>query len=207
MIIWGWRGVTSSTGQGVFHCPQCNSRRDYDKKRVQRYFTLYFIPLLPLNELSRYVECRSCRGTYREEVLQYDPQARQQEMQAEFRRAVRRVMVLMMMADGEVADSEKKLMSKVHQQLLGKPLGEAELQSEIAAVSREKTPIADYLARVEPYLNNAGKEIVVKAAFLVAAADGQFQDGERKLLADVARALQMTPAHLTGIINEFAQPN
>jgi hypothetical protein len=69
VIIWGSRGLTSILDKGTFYCPQCNERRDYKLKQVRPFFTLFFIPIFPIGAAQRYVECKGCRGTFREEVL------------------------------------------------------------------------------------------------------------------------------------------
>jgi hypothetical protein len=69
LIIFGRRAVTGSLGTGSFDCPRCGTTRLYEHKRVRRFFTLYFIPLIPLATLGEYVECEGCRGTYKMEVL------------------------------------------------------------------------------------------------------------------------------------------
>lgn len=63
MIIWGWRSVTSTASRGEFYCPQCQGYMAYAEKSVRRFFTLYFIPLIPLNSLGEYIECESCKET------------------------------------------------------------------------------------------------------------------------------------------------
>jgi len=69
LIIFGSRSVTGSKGTGSFDCPRCGTNRPYDHKRVRRFFTLYFIPLIPLSTLGEYIECGGCGGTYKPEVL------------------------------------------------------------------------------------------------------------------------------------------
>ena len=69
-IIWGTRGVTTSKGSGRFVCPSCGADRDYTLKQVRRFFTLYFIPIIPLGLLGTYVECRTCGGTFKDSVLE-----------------------------------------------------------------------------------------------------------------------------------------
>ncbi len=68
-IIWGTRGVTTSKGSGRFVCPACGADRSYTLKQVRRFFTLYFIPLIPLGILGTYVECQTCGGTFKPTVL------------------------------------------------------------------------------------------------------------------------------------------
>jgi hypothetical protein len=69
LIIFGSRSVTGSKGTGSFHCPRCGPDQPYDHKRVRRFFTLYFIPLIPLGTIGEYIECGRCAGTYKPEVL------------------------------------------------------------------------------------------------------------------------------------------
>jgi hypothetical protein len=73
IIIWGSRGLTKNLEQGEFYCPGCDSQRDYHLRQVREFFTLYFIPLFPVGKAQRYIECDTCKGTYKEEVLTMEP--------------------------------------------------------------------------------------------------------------------------------------
>src|SRR5262245_11435130 len=64
MLIYGYRNRTIEQGTGIFQCPNCRDQRAYTRKKVVRYFTLFFIPLFPLGTLSEYIECQLCRRTY-----------------------------------------------------------------------------------------------------------------------------------------------
>lgn len=74
LIIFGTKGVTSTVGSGPFWCPSCNMQQYYQHKKVRRYFTLYWIPLIPLDTLGEYIECGTCGGTFQQQVLSYNPQ-------------------------------------------------------------------------------------------------------------------------------------
>lgn len=202
MIIFGTRGVTYSSDKGQFTCPSCRQTQDYKKKRVRRFFTLYFIPLIPLDQLGEYVECQLCRGTYNLEVLDYDPHVQSSGIESEYQRAIKRVMVQMMLADGHVDDQEIETIREVYQKLSGAPLSREEVEGEIHDAKGEGRTVVDYLSRLSGQLNAHGKEMVVKAALLVAAADGEFQPEEQDFVAQVGSALDMSSAHLRGIVDE-----
>ena len=201
LIIFGTRGVTYSTGRGEFHCPGCDARRPYEHKRVRRFFTLYFIPIIPLDVLGEYVECQHCRDTYKPNVLSYDPTSGKKLFEAEFHAAVKRVMVLMMMADGKVDAEEIETIRQVFGKLSKREVTQAEVDAEVNAARSEGHGLRQYLASVSGNLNDAGKELVVQAAFFVAAADGKVTDEETALLAELASALEMSPAHFRGAID------
>lgn len=202
MIIFGTRGVTSTRERGRFHCPSCLGEKPYAHKGVRRFFTLYFIPVIPLNQLGEYVECGSCKGTYRTEVLDLDPASQQRDFEAEFATAVRRVMAIMALADGTVDDEEIVAMAKVAADLTGAAVADAAMRAEVEAARREARPLADYLESTAPLLNERGKEQVLRAAIAVAAADGHVDASERDLLAEVGRELDMAPAHFKGVLQE-----
>lgn len=205
MIIFGTRGVTYSAGSGDFHCPECRTRLPYSHKRIRRFFTLYFIPVIPLDLHGEYIECQRCRGTYRLDVLNFDPQAEATQFEAEFHRAVKRVMVQMMLADGEVDEEEIEAIRNIYGQLTNAEISADEVRVAISQVRRDRQDISTSLARCAGYLNDNGKEMVVKAAFLVAAADGEFHEEEKALLAEVGQSLGMTAAHFNGVINSMRE--
>lgn len=203
MIIYGTRGVTTTPDTGAFHCPRCGPETAFKQKRVRRFFTLYFIPVIPLGALGEYVECQQCRNTYDVEVLKYDPNAGAEEFRAQFEQAVQQVMILMTLADGVVDDAEIAAMASIFQQLSGRVIAEEDLRREVDAAARDPRPVDDYLKEFGALLNNESKEIVIKAMFLIAATDGDFDESEIKLLTEAAEAMEMSKAHLNGIIAEM----
>lgn len=70
-IIFGTSNRTKTVGSGSFYCPQCDDSRTYEKKAVNQYFALFFIPLIKIKELQSYVECQHCHNTYSEAVFNY----------------------------------------------------------------------------------------------------------------------------------------
>jgi tellurite resistance protein len=204
LIIFGTRGVTYTTTHGEFHCPGCDGRHEYHHKRVRRFFTLYFIPVIPLDVLGEYIECQNCKDTYKLNVLSYDPSAGRKEFQAEFHNAVKRVMVMMMMADGRIDDEEVETIRLVFGKLSDREVTKEEVDAEVTSVEKAQTEgigLRQYLNNVSATLNDSGKELVVKAAFFVAAADGKITEEETALLAELAGALEMTPTHFKGVID------
>ena len=203
LIIFGTRGVTYSADKGEFDCPVCNGRSAYNHKRVRRFFTLYFIPVIPLDMLGEYVECGGCAGTFKPEILELAaaPDGQPQgSFEAEFHHAMKRVMVLMMLADGVIEMSEIQSIQDIYQRLAGKDLTEADIRTEAVIAQEEGLSVHDYLGRLLGSLNDSGKEMVVKAAYMVAASDGDIPEEEMQLLRDVGKALEMTDAHFNGVL-------
>ena len=103
MIIFGMQGSTRTLESGAFYCPECDGERSYKRKSVRQNVSLFFVPVIPLAEKGQYIECQSCEGTFREEVLDYRPGPSESDIEAEFKRGTRMIMVLMMAADGKIA--------------------------------------------------------------------------------------------------------
>jgi uncharacterized tellurite resistance protein B-like protein len=205
MIIFGTRGVTTTPERGSFHCPECEGQQ-FRRRRVRRFFTLYFIPVIPLDKLGEYIECESCRSTYKDSVLDYKPGAGADiNVEAEFLIGIKRTMALMVIADGQVDDDEIEVMRKVFAKVAGREVSEDDIRAEVLEARADGLEVGAYLKDMAPFLNGDGKEMIIKAAFMVAAADGHFDDSEMALLASAAKALDMSSAHLKGIIAEMSE--
>jgi tellurite resistance protein len=202
LIIFGTRGVTYGSEGGQFYCPDCDGEKPYLHRKVRRFFTLYFIPLIPLDLLGEYIECQTCTSTYKPSVLAFDPKASQKREEAEFRQAMRRVLVLMMLADGVVEDSEIEAIQGILGKLENRTVERSEIESELAKAKSAPGDLSVYCKSMAGSLNDAGREMVVRAALLVATADGKFDDSERDALAKMATALNLSRAHYAGIVNE-----
>ena len=69
LIIWGMRVFYRTIGQGVFHCKRCGGDRRYRLRRGRRFFTLFFIPVIPLNKAGEHVQCLTCKTRYHTSAL------------------------------------------------------------------------------------------------------------------------------------------
>ena len=203
MIIWGSSGITSTKAKGETHCPACAGAMPYQHKKVRRFFTLYFIPLIPLETVSEYVECQSCKGTFHMDILGYDPEEEKQAIQAEFHRGVKGVMVRMMLADGVIDDEEVQTVCRIYGDLTGTQIYAAGVHEEASKVREGNVDMGAFLAAIAGMINDHGKEMIVKAAYLIAAADSEIQEEEKDMLGQVAAALGMTSAHFNGVIDSI----
>ncbi len=60
IILFGWKVRWTTAGGGTFHCPVEGAARSYELREGRRWFTLFFIPLVPLKRLGRQVRCQGC---------------------------------------------------------------------------------------------------------------------------------------------------
>jgi tellurite resistance protein len=202
IIIYGTRGMTSVGGMGQFHCPSCGQSA-YQHKKVRRWFTFFFIPMIPLDLAGEYVECGKCFGTYDLEILSYDPAAEQAEFEAVFHTAIRRTMVKMCLADGVVDPEEVTVIREIYAKLAGVEISEEDVREEIAEAMTDTRTVQQYLKDGIGMFNLHAKELIVKAAFFVAAADGEFQVEEQKLLNNIGAALQMSKDQFQAVMERL----
>ncbi len=202
MIIFGTRGIRSTIKEGQFNCPQCEQSMPYRHRKVTKFFTLYFIPIIPLGSAGEYVECGSCKGTFIPRVLNNNS-SNKEEFMAVYEKAIKHSMVLIMLADGEIDENEKTQVLKIINKFGHKDISMSQLEEYIDQVKREKEDVTTYLKKVGPSLNEHGKESVIKCALSVAAADNQVDKSELDMIAKMAQAMEMSSSHFKGIINEL----
>ena len=59
MIITGHRSRSKVMGQLSFTCQKCQQKTYHEVTRVQRHFTLFWIPIIPLAKLTT-TRCNNC---------------------------------------------------------------------------------------------------------------------------------------------------
>jgi len=77
LIICGIRVFFHIIGQGVFYCQRCGAERPYRRRSGRKFFTLFFVPVIPLNKVGQHVQCTTCRTRFHPGVLTLSPAAEQ----------------------------------------------------------------------------------------------------------------------------------
>lgn len=203
MIIFGVKGVNNTIAQGVFSCPQCDTQQPYKHLQVNRFYTLFFIPVIPLGRLGDYVECQACKGTFVSTILDQNDPAAADPFLAEYEKAIRHTMVLIMLADGKIDENEMPAVHEIINKFTHNAITLPELEHYVQQVEKHPEDIATYLKRVSPSLNTHGKEIILKCAVTVALADGSMDASEYALIQKMAQTMEITPTHLKNILKEL----
>jgi len=201
MIIFGTRGIKFTIKSGNFHCPQCNQSRPYKHIKVRRFFTLYFIPLIPLGKAGEYVECRSCKYTFMPRVINNN--SKNDELISAYEKAIRHATILILLTHGVICEAEKNKVLKVINKFSKNDLSMPELETYIDVVKKEKEDVTTYLKKISPSLNAYGKEGVIKCALSVVTSDRGIGRLELNLVFQMGKSMKMTSSHLKGIFSEL----
>jgi len=62
LIIFGLRVFYRTIAQGTLYCRRCGGDRQHRRRAGRRCFTLFFIPVIPLNSVGEHVRCTTCRA-------------------------------------------------------------------------------------------------------------------------------------------------
>lgn len=64
LVIFGTKTVGKTIKSGTFHCDRCNCERNYILKQNKNFFSLFFIPIIPLKNVGDTLECTFCKTAY-----------------------------------------------------------------------------------------------------------------------------------------------
>lgn len=200
MIIFGTRGVELKGKPGDFFCPECNQDRVYRRITVRRFFTLYFIPLIPLDLLHEAAQCQTCRNSYRMSVLQYDPRAEREAQRIELRNTFRTILTQFAGMSTRRDSAFLQTIADLYTEFDGGTLTTEEIAEDLK-VSRKDLELET--SRIRPHLSDPGRETVVRCAYRAAAADGDMTQAKEDALAALAQGLGMTQAHYRGVVSDI----
>jgi len=202
MIIWGTYVTKKVISTGQFYCPGCSNHRNYKLRRPKKWGHLYWIPIIPMEELERYVECDACNGAYREIVLQHDPIRAQREFEQNMSGMLCQVMSLMANERSGVSLRLSDLIAASARDILKVEMTPAAIQSAIGAGPTEPETVLSNVERQAATLSDRGKDLILRAALL--AAPKPLTASGHALAAEIGRRLGMMPAHLNGVLAEFS---
>jgi uncharacterized tellurite resistance protein B-like protein len=186
--------------RGGFTCPDCAGPRAYDRVVVRRTARVLGV-LLRFGRWGEYIECAACLATYRPEVLAYDAGAATHRVMAEYQRVMRRVLALMVVTDGRIAEPEIATVRDIFEAVSGRRLSRDDVLDETRAVVRQPMTVARYLAGVLGHLNDYGKEQILRAAAMVARADGATHESERSMVRRLGGVLRVERLRVEAVLD------
>lgn len=197
MIIWGFRVVMRTLSNGVFFCPQEGGDRQYRLRSAQRFFTLFFIPLIPLKKLGNIVECASCTSHFNEAVLQRPTIESRGTTLAE---AVRVAQVSILRASPTPPNEKAIEQSLRHINEYYPTYDVAALQQDV--VNLDITALPAMLATVAGFTDTHTDEATLTRLTLTALnSKAYLTENERSVLNNIGTSLGLTAAHTRGIID------
>ncbi|KAB2386361.1 TerB family tellurite resistance protein [Actinomadura montaniterrae] len=184
LLVFGLTVVFRTVGEGTFHCPQCGGDRAYRRRAARRWFSLFFVPLVPLWRLGHAVECRACRGRFPVSALRA-PTA--QQMAA--------ALVLRSGAPEDAAARARAIETVTR-------YGEPDYDDDAIDADLVVAPVflGQEVERAGAHLAVEAKEWFLAEAVRIALADGPLDEGERQALHAVAELLGMSRAYALGVI-------
>jgi len=198
VIIWGQRTRNKTVQEGTFHCPQEGADRPFALKEARRWFTLYFIPVIPLQEQGSFVECQSCMGTFITDVLKT---ATTEQLTENLASAMRYAVVAIVRASGELTDAEREAAVAVMQRYEARYTS-AQLDHDLVNIPSEGAHV--YLSHCAGSMNTFGKETLIAQLAYVAGSDGVVNPTERTVIEQAGHSLAMTPANIAGVLANTA---
>jgi hypothetical protein len=194
LIFFGLRVFYRTAGHGTFHCQRCGGDRGYRHKVGRRWFTLFFIPVIPLNKAGQHVQCAVCGTRYRMDVLCLPTSA---QMQQALPAGTRAAAIAMLRAGGRGSSPARR---RAIDAVRGAGLADYDEQTLDADLSEAAMDLDGPLNRLTLQFAIPATEWFLADVVRIGLADGMLSDEERQAAREIAAQLGMTPAQARGVI-------
>jgi zinc-ribbon family len=199
LIILGFRTFYRTLGQGVFYCRECGGDRQYRHRAGRRFFTLFFIPVIPLHKTGEHVQCLTCRTRYVMDVLGLPTAA---QMQAALRAGMRAAAVIMLSAGDPANVAARRCALAAIQGAGAADYTDADLDTDRNQPGELARAALNQVAR---QLTPDAREWFLAQVIHVGMADGLLTEPERRAARLIAADLGMTRAQAIGVITMAEQ--
>jgi hypothetical protein len=194
LIIFGLRVFFRTLAQGTFHCRRCGGDREYRHRAGRRWFTLFFLPVIPLHAVGEHVQCTTCKTRYVTDVLGQPTTA---QMQAALPAGMRAA-VSAMLRSGDASNPASR------QRAIQAVIAAGVPDYDDAMLSADLTQPFEV---IRPALNQVGAQLAVQArewylaeVIRIAMADGPLSETERHASLAIGADLGMTQAQVVGVV-------
>ena len=199
LLIWGLRVFFRTISEGVFHCRNCGGDRQYRLRAGRRWFTLFFIPVIPLTKVGEHVQCQTCKTRYVVDVLNLPTAA---QMQAALPAGMRAAATAMLQSGDPASSAARQRAVAVIQGAGAQGYADANLDHDRAQPAEA---ISQAIGQVAQQLTPDAKEWFLAEVVRIGTADGPLTDPERQTAQAIAADLGMSPAQAIGVMQMTEQ--
>jgi predicted RNA-binding Zn-ribbon protein involved in translation (DUF1610 family) len=185
-------------GTGQFHCPNCGGDREYEHRTARRFFTLFFVPVIPLDKVGEVVRCKTCRVRFDPVVLQRPTSA---QLASALPAGMRAAAVVVLRAGGISGAASRAAVDAVRR--AGSP--DYDIERLHVDLSQPTEAAAEPLRTMAAHLTPDACERYLAEAVRIGLSDGPLTPAERDSLRWIASNLGMTPAHAHGVSSTVEQ--
>jgi hypothetical protein len=182
----------------VFHCRRCGGDREYRHRSGRRFFTLFFIPVIPLMKTGEFVQCTTCKTRYHMDVLNLPTSAQMQTALPNGMRAAAAVML----RSGPGSPAARQRAVEAIQGAGAQGYGEAGLDADLG---QPVEAVTSALNQVGGQLTPDAREWFLAEVVRIGLMDGPLSDQQRQTAQAVAADLGMTQAQAYGVISMTEQ--
>jgi hypothetical protein len=193
LIIFGFRTFFRTLDQGVFHCRKCGGDREYRHRAGRRFFTLFFLPVIPLAKTGEHVQCSTCKTRYTTDALRLPTAA---QMQSALPAGMRAAAAAMLQAGQPYPAARQRAVAAI-QQAGAHDYQDQYLDADIAQPPQARRAA---LGQVAQQLTPDAREWFLAETVRIGMADGPLTGAERHAAETVAAELGMTQAQAVGVV-------
>jgi len=199
LIILGFQNFYRTLRKGVFYCRKCGGDRQYRHRSGRRFFTVFFIPVVPLSRTGMHIQCLTCKTRYVLDVLSLPTAA---QMQAALPAGMRAAAVIMLSAGDPASLTARRTAVAIVQGHGATGYADADLDRDRDQPGEAARAALNQVAR---QLTPDAREWFLAEVIRVGMADGPLTDQERRAAQFIAADLGMTQAQAIGVITMAEQ--
>lgn len=188
LVIWGWTTMRRMLGEGVFDCP-VGHRSHFHRIQLRRWFTFFFIPVVPLGIVGDHVVCNTCGTAFDGNMLDRPPVASFDNSWVPY--AIRSVIIAIMRAGGAQHPLARSEAARAIAD--GGLPGYEPHHLDIDVAAADQNDLAAALGALATHVDSATQFHLLCTVARLAAVDGPVTDAEARMIHYVGAGLHLPP--------------
>jgi len=212
-IIFGTTGMktrVSDEAPMINSCPNCS--KDLVLKKYKRWFTLFFLPIFPIETIDTFYECSSCKSAYGQHIKAALTQGQAErenainEAKKIYAKTLIATMTHMAMIDGDFAKVEEEYIEEVKQQFSDYSSDVNEAYDFVKNKGNDENYVFNLLNAVRDMLSTEGLLTVLAQSAKVLLADGRIDKEEEVLMKEYLVACGLPKDMYKTLLDKIKEP-
>jgi len=210
-IIFGTRGLKHEIKESAVlanACPNCNDG-SLINKLYRRWFTLFFIPVIPLDVVDRFYECDRCKSAYNETIKtilgksQQEQDVAQEQARYIYAKALIAAMTHMSVIDGDFAAEEEREILDAIEKFENIKTELSSIMNIVKVDMNKDNYVFNLLNEARTDLSSEALMNILAQAAVVLLADGKIEKEEEDLMKEYLIACGLPKEMYSTIIDKL----
>ncbi|MBT4837043.1 MAG: zinc ribbon domain-containing protein [Methylococcales bacterium] len=199
LILFGEQIIKKNLKQVEVYCPVCQKKTKYTLSRTREFFTLFFVPVIPMQEIEYLAECEQCKSSMPPDFISNGCQT---IFRAPYIESIV-IVAAQILIDLGYYQNNIDIIHQVFEEMTGQSLDDDVLSAAIEELKNGSTGVLGSIKLKLKTINESGSLLIIQTTFKFYLGLGALNERERQIIYSIGLIFGYGYSTTEAIIDEM----